>query len=137
MATDTPMQLGMVGLGRMGAGIVRRLMRDGHRCVGYDVNADAVKHSRATASAARHARGVRGQAREAAHGLGDGAGGRDHAKTISAVAEVFETGDVIIDGGNTHYHDDIRHAAELREKGIHHVDWGPAAACTGSSAASA
>ena len=42
MATDTPMQLGMVGLGRMGAGIVRRLMRDGHRCVGYDVSADAV-----------------------------------------------------------------------------------------------
>ena len=42
MATDTPMQLGMVGLGRMGAGIVRRLMRDGHRCVGYDVSAYAV-----------------------------------------------------------------------------------------------
>ena len=43
MATDTPMQLGMVGLGRMGAGLVRRLMRDGHRCVGYDVTPDAVK----------------------------------------------------------------------------------------------
>ena len=42
MATDTPMQLGMVGLGRMGANIVRRLMRDGHRCVGYDVSSDAV-----------------------------------------------------------------------------------------------
>ena len=43
VATDTPMQLGMVGLGRMGAGLVRRLIRDGHRCVGYDVSADAVK----------------------------------------------------------------------------------------------
>ena len=43
MATDKPMQLGMVGLGRMGANLVRRLMRDGHRCVVYDVNADAVK----------------------------------------------------------------------------------------------
>ncbi len=43
MATDRPMQLGMVGLGRMGANLVRRLMRDGHRCVVYDVNADAVK----------------------------------------------------------------------------------------------
>ena len=42
MATDNPMQLGMVGLGRMGAGIVRRLMRDGHTCVGYDVFPDAV-----------------------------------------------------------------------------------------------
>ena len=43
MATDTPMQLGMVGLGRMGAGIVRRLMKDGHSCVGYDVFPEAVK----------------------------------------------------------------------------------------------
>ena len=43
MATDKPMQLGMIGLGRMGANLVRRLMRDGHRCVVYDVNADAVK----------------------------------------------------------------------------------------------
>ena len=43
MATDTPMQLGMIGLGRMGANLVRRLMRDGHRCVAFDVNADAVK----------------------------------------------------------------------------------------------
>ena len=43
MATDRPMQLGMIGLGRMGANLVRRLMRDGHRCVVYDVNADAVK----------------------------------------------------------------------------------------------
>ena len=43
MATDSPMQLGMVGLGRMGAGLVRRLIRDGHRCVGYDVSPDAVK----------------------------------------------------------------------------------------------
>ena len=43
MPTDTPMQLGMIGLGRMGANLVRRLMRDGHRCVAYDVNADAVK----------------------------------------------------------------------------------------------
>ena len=43
MPTDTPMQLGMIGLGRMGANLVRRLMRDGHRCVAYDVNPDAVK----------------------------------------------------------------------------------------------
>ena len=45
-------------------------------------------------------------------------------KTIAALAEVLEPGDTIIDGGNTHYHDDIRHANELREKGIHHVDFG-------------
>ena len=79
MPTDTPMQLGMVGLGRMGAGIVRRLTRDGHHCVGFDVNADAVK--------ALEGDGIPGttslqefatQARQAAHGVGDGAGRRDH-----------------------------------------------------------
>ncbi len=125
MPTDKPMQLGMVGLGRMGAGIVRRLTRDGHRCVGYDVNADAVKT-------------LEGEGIGGATSLEEFAAklekprtawvmvpaGEITSKTISAVAEVFEAGDVIIDGGNTHYHDDIRHAAELREKGIHHVDVG-------------
>ena len=125
MATDTPMQLGMVGLGRMGAGIVRRLMRDGHNCVGYDVSPDAVK-----ALAVDGAIG--------AESLADFAAKLDKPrtawvmvpageitdKTIAALAEVLEPGDTIIDGGNTHYHDDIRHANELREKGIHHVDVG-------------
>jgi len=125
MATDTPMQLGMVGLGRMGAGIVRRLMRDGHHCVGYDVSPDAVK-----ALAADGAIG--------AESLADFAAKLDKprtawvmvpageitGKTIAALAGVLEPGDTIVDGGNTHYHDDIRHANELREKGIHHVDVG-------------
>jgi 6-phosphogluconate dehydrogenase len=125
MPTDKPMQLGMVGLGRMGAGIVRRLTRDGHHCVGYDVSADAVK--------ALEGEGIAG-----ATSLEEFAAKLDKPRTawvmvpageittntIHAVAEVFEAGDVIIDGGNTHYHDDIRHANELREKGIHHVDVG-------------
>jgi 6-phosphogluconate dehydrogenase len=125
MPTDKPMQLGMVGLGRMGAGIVRRLTRDGHNCVGYDVSADAVK--------ALESDGIAGSTslEEFAAKLEKPRtawvmvpAGEITSKTISAVAEVFEAGDVIIDGGNTHYHDDIRHAAELREKGIHHVDVG-------------
>jgi 6-phosphogluconate dehydrogenase len=125
MATDRQMQLGMVGLGRMGAGIVRRLMRDGHRCVGYDVNQDAVKALAADGA-------------EGANSLRDFAAklekprtvwvmvpaGTITDQTIRDVAEVLEEGDVIIDGGNTHYRDDIRHAAELRENGIHHVDCG-------------
>jgi 6-phosphogluconate dehydrogenase len=125
MATDTPMQLGMVGLGRMGAGIVRRLTSDGHRCVGFDVNPDAVK--------AIEADGVLGATtlQEFAAKLERPRtawvmvpAGAITASTIRALAEVLEPGDVIIDGGNTHYRDDIHHAAELAEKGIHHVDVG-------------
>jgi len=125
MTTDTSMQLGMVGLGRMGAGIVRRLMGDGHRCVGYDVNAETV------AELASEGAGGAGSLRELADALEAPRAvwvmvpaGDITDKTIAALAEVLEPGDVIIDGGNTHYHDDIRHAAALAEKGIHHVDVG-------------
>ena len=125
MATDSPMQLGMVGLGRMGAGLVRRLIKDGHSCVGYDVFPDAVK--------AVEADGAIGSSslEEFAEKLDKPRAawvmvpaGDITTKTIAALAEVLEPGDVVIDGGNTHYVEDIRHAAELREKGIHHVDVG-------------
>jgi len=125
MPTDKPMQLGMVGLGRMGAGIVRRLTRDGHRPVGYDVNADTVKSLEgegiAGATTLEEFAAKLEKPRTAWVMVPAGA---ITTNTIHAVAEVFEPGDVIIDGGNTHYHDDIRHANELREKGIHHVDVG-------------
>jgi 6-phosphogluconate dehydrogenase len=125
MPTDTPMQLGMVGLGRMGAGLVRRLTRDGHRCVGYDVNADAVKSLESDGIAgATSLEEFASKLEKPRAAWVMVPAGEITSKTISAVAEVFEAGDVIIDGGNTHYHDDIRHAAELREKGIHHVDVG-------------
>jgi 6-phosphogluconate dehydrogenase len=119
------MQLGMVGLGRMGAGLVRRLIADGHRCVGYDVSADAV-------------RAIESDGADGAESLEEFAAklekpraawvmvpaGEITDKTITALAEVLEPGDTIIDGGNTYYHDDLRHAAALKEKGIHHVDVG-------------
>jgi 6-phosphogluconate dehydrogenase len=125
MPTDRPMQLGMVGLGRMGAGIVRRLMADGHRCVGYDRDADVVA-------------GLEGEGMTGARSLEQFAAELEKPRTawimvpagsitesvIRDIAAVFEEGDVIIDGGNTHYRDDIRHAATLREKGIHQVDCG-------------
>src|ERR671934_2177882 len=125
MPTDKPMQLGMVGLGRMGAGLVRRLTRDGHRCVGYDVNPDTVRaleRDGMTGSGSLEEFASKLEKPRAAWVMVPA--GEITSRTIRAVAEVFEAGDVIIDGGNTHYHDDIRHAAELREKGIHHVDVG-------------
>jgi 6-phosphogluconate dehydrogenase len=125
MATDTPMQLGMVGLGRMGAGIVRRLMRDGHRCVGYDVSPDAVKALEADGAtgATTLEEFVASLEKPRAAWVMVPAGDITDT-TIATLAEVLEPGDTIIDGGNTHYVDDIRHAKALAEKGIHHVDVG-------------
>ena len=125
MPTDTPMQLGMVGLGRMGAGIVRRLMTDGHRCVGYDIHPGAVTELEAegmTGSSSLEDFAAKLEAPRAVWVMVPAGDITD--KTISALADVLEPGDTIIDGGNTHYVEDIRHASELREKQIHHVDVG-------------
>jgi 6-phosphogluconate dehydrogenase len=125
VATDTPMQLGMVGLGRMGAGLVRRLMKDGHHCVGYDVFPDAVKALEAdgaVGSSSLEEFAAKLEKPRAAWVMVPAGDITD--KTIASLADVLEEGDVVIDGGNTHYVDDIRHANELREKGIHHVDVG-------------
>jgi 6-phosphogluconate dehydrogenase len=125
MATDTPMQLGMVGLGRMGANIVRRLMRDGHTCVGYDVSPDAVKalEAEGAGGAASLEEFVSKLEQPRAVWVMVPAGDITD-KTIAGLADVLDKGDVIIDGGNSHYHDDIRHAKALETKGIHHVDCG-------------
>lgn len=118
------MQLGMIGLGRMGANIVRRLMKDGHDCVVYDVSPDAV-----ASLAAEGATGIASIAEFAATlerpravwlmipaGLtGD---------VVDQVAAVLEPGDIIIDGGNSNYRDDVRRAARLKDQGIHYVDIG-------------
>jgi 6-phosphogluconate dehydrogenase len=125
MATDTPMQLGMVGLGRMGGGIVRRLLADGHRCVGYDIHPDAVSAIEADGAVGASTLEELADALEKPRTVWVMVPAGDiTSKTIAALAAVLEPGDTIIDGGNTHYVEDIRHAAELREQGIHHVDVG-------------
>jgi 6-phosphogluconate dehydrogenase len=115
----------MVGLGRMGAGLVRRLMGDGHRCVAYDVSADAVKAVEANgAVGADSLKDFAAKLEKPRAAWVMVPAGEVTDKTIAALAEVLEPGDTIIDGGNTYYHDDLRHAAALKEKGIHHIDVG-------------
>ena len=125
MATATPMQLGMVGLGRMGAGLVRRLLHDGHRCVGTDVSADAVEAlaDQGMAGAGSPEELVRELEPPRAVWVMVPAG-EITERAISELAELLSPGDTIIDGGNTRYHDDIRRARELSGRQIHYVDCG-------------
>ena len=118
------MQLGMIGLGRMGANMVRRLMRDGHECVAFDLDADAVRK-------------LEGEGATGAEGFEDLVAKLERPRavwmmvpagvvdqTIAEVAPHLEADDVLIDGGNSYYHDDLRRSAELRERGIHYLDVG-------------
>jgi 6-phosphogluconate dehydrogenase len=125
MTTANPMQLGMVGLGRMGAGLVRRLMRDGHECVVYDVDPKAV-----TALEADGATGADSMADFVQKLSAPRAAwvmvpaGEITGKTIDDLGSHMEAGDTIIDGGNSYYRDDIRRAETLSARGIHHIDCG-------------
>ncbi len=119
------MELGMVGLGRMGANMARRLMRDGHRVVVYDVNPEAISE-------------LAGEGAEGASSLEELSSklsapravwvmvpsGEITEKTIDEVAATLEAGDAIVDGGNSYYRDDIRRAGKLRAKQIDFVDCG-------------
>jgi 6-phosphogluconate dehydrogenase len=124
MATDKPMQLGMIGLGRMGANLVRRLMRDGHRCVAYDVNADAVKTLEAEGAdgASSLAEFVSKLERPRNIWIMVPAGIVD--LTLNELAPLLDADDVIIDGGNSYYRDDQTRSAALREQGLHYLDVG-------------
>jgi 6-phosphogluconate dehydrogenase len=119
------MQLGMIGLGRMGANMARRLMRGGHQVVAYDRSADAVKQL-----AADGAKGVDGVsamiaalAKPRAVWIMVPAGGPTES-TVNELAEKLEAGDTIIDGGNSFFKDDVRRAKALTAKKIHYVDAG-------------
>jgi len=118
------MELGMIGLGRMGANMARRLMRAGHRCVGYDVQQAAVVALEAEGAAG--AASLEDLVAQLAPpricwlmlpaALVDG--------TLAQLSPLLSPGDIVIDGGNSYYHDDIRRAAELSAQGLHYVDVG-------------
>ena len=118
------MQLGMIGLGRMGANMVRRLRKDRHDCVGYDVHAEAVSalEKEGATGAASLAAFVKALARPRAVWLMVPAGVVD--ATLADLLPLLEADDVVIDGGNSYYHDDIRRAALLRDRRLHYVDVG-------------
>ena len=126
------MELGMIGLGRMGTNMVRRLRQAGHQCVVYDLDPKAVD-----ALAKEGATGSK-SLEEFAHQLNKPrviwmmvpAAVVD--KTLASLVPFLETGDVVIDGGNSYYRDDLRRAAELKPKGIHYVDVGTSGGIFGS-----
>jgi 6-phosphogluconate dehydrogenase len=125
MTTANPMQLGMVGLGRMGSGLVRRLMRDGHHCVVFDVNPEAVKALEADGATGADSMADFVQKLSAPRAAWVMVpAGEITGKTIDDLAAHMEAGDTIIDGGNSYYRDDIRRARKLSERGIHHIDCG-------------
>src|SRR5580693_7694284 len=119
------MQLGMVGLGRMGANMTRRLMRGGHQLVVSDLSADTVKE-------------LAGEGAGASTSLEDFVGklkppraawvmvpaGGPTEQTVQKLAQHMQAGDAIIDGGNSYFKDDVRRAGELKGKGIHYIDVG-------------
>jgi 6-phosphogluconate dehydrogenase len=118
------MQLGMIGLGRMGSNLVRRLMRDGHRCVAYDVNADAVKT-------------LQGEGAAGATSLEDFVTKLDKPRTawlmlpagvveptLDRLVPLLEPGDTVVDGGNSYYRDDITRAKRLAPEKIYYLDCG-------------
>ncbi len=124
MPTDQPMQLGMIGLGRMGANLVRRLQRDGHSCVVYDVSEQAVE--------ALVAEGATGTS-----SLEEFVGALRPPRavwimvpagyvqsTIDGLVGLLDADDSVIDGGNSYYRDDVDRAAALRAEGIHYIDCG-------------
>jgi 6-phosphogluconate dehydrogenase len=119
------MQLGMIGLGRMGANMARRLMRGGHQVVGYDRSADAVKQVAGEGAKGVDSIGalVASLAKPRAVWVMVPAGAPTES-TVEELAGKLEPGDTIIDGGNSFFKDDIRRAKALAAKSIHYVDAG-------------
>ena len=118
------MQLGMIGLGRMGANMVRRLQRGGHQCVAFDRSPDAVNEiskdgARGTTSLADFVKAL-----NAPRAIWVMVPAAVVDAVIADLKPLLQPGDIIVDGGNSHYHDDIRRGRELQSAGIHYMDVG-------------
>jgi 6-phosphogluconate dehydrogenase len=119
------MQLGIIGLGRMGANIARRLMKDGHSCVVYDRDAKAVDGL--AADGATGARDIKDMVQKLKAPRAVWVmlpAGQPTEETVMALGEALEDGDTVIDGGNSFYKDDVRRAKALKDKGLTYLDVG-------------
>ena len=118
------MQLGMIGLGRMGGNLVRRLMRDGHQCVVYDVNPDAMARLADEGATATGSLAEFVAALTAPRAVWIMLPAGLVQQTVDALAGLLDADDVVVDGGNSYYRDDVARAAQLAAKGIHYLDCG-------------
>ena len=125
------MQIGMIGLGRMGSNMVRRLMRGGHQCVVYNRSAEAVNalQSEGAVGSVSLEDFVARMTKPRAIWLMVPATVVD--EMLAQLIPLLEAGDIVIDGGNSYYHDDIRRAAELKQNGVHYVDVGTSGGVAG------
>src|SRR5450432_1288602 len=119
------MQLGMVGLGRMGGNMVRRLMKGGHQCVVSDLSAQTVADfAKEGAKGSSSIEDFLSKLTKPRAAWVMVPAGDPTEKTVNALAEKFEAGDTIIDGGNSYFKDDVRRANKLKDRGIHYMDVG-------------
>ena len=118
------MQLGMIGLGRMGSYMVQRLLKAGHECVVYDAHADAVQALAAKGATASGSLEEFAKKLKTPRAVWLMVPAAVVDSVLESLTKVLSQGDIIIDGGNSYYHDDIRRAGELQTKGIHYVDCG-------------
>ncbi len=124
MPTDSPMQLGMIGLGRMGANLVRRLMRDGHRCVAYDRTAAVVKQLESEGADGATSITEFVAKLEQPRAIWIMVPAAVVPSTLDQLRPLLDEGDIVIDGGNSYYRDDIDRARQLKADGIHYLDVG-------------